>query len=588
MIDPRAASPSMDALKGTDDETAATEAEKNEGLIEIAEGNVVSACSVFVASVVLDALNALPSTIVVDVPTSLRTTALVLIALVAAPPVDPNLLFEQRGIAGLCLFASAFIGLHQGGVNARIADALYSLLCGWAVLLIFGVSGPKPGERGYDAKGKRENVLALSAGFLGYSGARIVRAALYHAGEVTSFSATHDDITARGYAMADDLVSCALAFGGTLCVCSAVVILINHDEIYEHGCTPIASIVAQLSILIFVSAFVVQIACYARLGELEALFGDSACVGNAEVCSNSYRARRLYTANSSPAALWACAVGLTILAFPHDRRCKTRRDYFLHPEDPEARAAAWGSGNVALAASIVALLVVLNYTDAWWPSLELLLLFFSIPVAWYSSTALACVLHAAGMLAYTVGRLGSPLGFDLTYLTHWFVMATLLITIALAVTTFISWALYASCCSTGRYIQWLENLTALLIVALVSLQLFLIIASLAIVSGYDGGRISVVSWRSASLQWVTQHSLGFFFAAALVGGRFECQNERIQKWLLQTVWFGVPLVLTVLWLATLFGTASWVPYGTTGDASSIVIATLAALLPWGITGVVIC
>ena len=585
-MEPRAASPSVaEGLKG--EETPA-EAEKDEGLIEIAEGNVVSACSVFVASVVLDALNALPSTIVVDVPTSLRTTALVLIALVAAPPVDPNLLFEQRGIAGMCLFTSAFVGLHQGGVNARIADALYSLLCGWAVLLIFGVSGPKPGERGYDAKGKRENVLALAAGFLGYSGARILRAALYHAGEVTSFSAKYEDISSRGYAMADDLVACALAFGGTLCVCASVIILINHDEIYEHGCAPIASVVAQLSILIFVSAFVVQIACYARIDELEALFGDSACVGDSNVCGNSYRARRLYTANSSPAALWACAVGLTILAFPHDRRCKTRRDYFLHPEDPEARASAWGSGNVALAASIVALLVVLNYTDAWWPSLELLLLFFSIPVAWYSSTALACTLHAAGMLAYTVGRLGSPLGFDLAYLTHWFVAATLLITIALAVTTFISWALYASCCSRGRYIQWLENLTALLIVALVSLQLFLIIASLAVISGYDGGRINVTSWRSASLQWVTQHSLGFFFAAALVGGRFECQNERIQKWLLQTVWFCVPIALTVLWLVTLFSTATWMPYGTTGDGSSIVIATLAALLPWGITGVVIC
>tara|TARA_B100000780_G_scaffold271356_1_gene232205 strand:- start:90 stop:1868 length:1779 start_codon:yes stop_codon:yes gene_type:complete len=592
-MDLRAPSPSADALKGgataaADDCNAAPEAEKNEGLIEIAEGNVVSACSVFVASVVLDALNALPSTVVVDVPTSMHTTALVLIALVAAPPVDPNLLFEQRGIAGLFLFVTAFVGLHQGGVNARIADALYSLLCGWAVLLIFGVSGPKPGQRGYDAKGKRENVLALSAGFLGYSGARIVRSALYHAGEVTSFSATHDDITTRGYAMADDLVCCALAFGGTLCVCAAVIILINHDEIYEHGCAPIASVVAQLSILIFVSAFVVQIACYARIDELEALFGDSACVGDSDVCGNSYRARRLYTANSSPAALWACAVGLTILAFPHDRRCKTRRDYFLHPEDVSVRVAAWGSGNVALAASFVAVVVVWNFAGTWWPSMELLLLFFSIPVAWYSSTWIACALHASGMLVYTVGRLGSPLGFDLTYLTHWFVMATLLITLTLAVTTFISWLLYASCVSTGRYIQWLENLTALLIVALMSLQLFLIIASLGIISGYDGGRMSVTSWRSASLQWVTQHSLGFFFAAALVGGRFECQNERIQKWLLQTVWFSLPVCLTALWLATLFSTSTWAPYGTTGDASSIVIATLAALLPWGITGVVIC
>tara|TARA_B110000977_G_scaffold64225_1_gene87372 strand:+ start:2643 stop:4385 length:1743 start_codon:yes stop_codon:yes gene_type:complete len=574
------------ALKGK--EADAAEHDKDVGLIAIAEGNVVSACTVFSAAVVLDALNALPSTVVVDVPTSMRTTALVLIALVAAPPVDAELLFEQRGVACVCLFATAFVGLHQGGVNARIADALYSLLCGWAVILIFGIAGPKRGERGHDAKGKRENVLALSAGFLGYAGARIVRAALYHAGEVTSFSATHDDITTRGYAMADDLVASALAFGGALCVCAAVVILLNHDEIYEHGCAPIASVIAQLSILIFVSAFVVQVACYARMGELEALFGESACTGDADVCDSSYRARRLYTANSSPAALWACAVGLTILAFPHDRRCKTRRDYFLHPEEAEARLASIGSGRVALTASLVAVVVVWTYTDALWPSLELLLLFFSIPCAWYSSAWVACTLHAVGMLVYTVGRIGSPLGFDLTYLTHWFVLATLLITLALAASTFVSWLLYASCISTGRYIQWLENATALLIVALVSLQLFLVIASLAVISGYDGGVVGVASWRSASLRWVTQHSLGFFFAAALVGGRFECQNERIKRWLLQTVWFSVPICLTGFWLATLFSTRSFVPYGTTGDASSIVIATLAALLPWGLTGVVLC
>jgi len=57
MINPRAASPSADALKGEESSEAA--ADGNEGLIEIAEGNVVSACSVFTASVVLDALNAL-------------------------------------------------------------------------------------------------------------------------------------------------------------------------------------------------------------------------------------------------------------------------------------------------------------------------------------------------------------------------------------------------------------------------------------------------------------------------------------------------------------------------------------------------
>jgi len=558
-------------------------------LFEIAEGNVISAGAVFVASIVLDALTALPTTVVVDVPTSMRTTALVLAALVAAPPVEADFLFEQRGLACLLLVATAFYGLHNGGVNARIADALYTLLCGWAVLLIFGISGPKPGERGHDAKGKRENVIALAAAFLGYAGARIVRSGLYHAGEVTSFTASYEDIESRGYALADDLVASTLVFGGTLCICAAGIVLLNHDAIYEHGCEPVASVVAQISVLIFSAAFVVQVACFARLDEMSALFGDSACVGNIDVCENSFRARRLYTANSSPAALWACAVGLTIFAFPYDRRCRTRRDYFVHAQEgSDEREGATGSGNVAIVASIIAVVVVYGYADSIWPALELLLLYFSIPAAWYSSTWIACVLHAAGMLIYTVGRLGSPLGFDLTFLTHWFVAATLLITLVLAVTTFVSWLLYSSCISTGRYIVWLENTTALLIVALVSIQLFLTIASLAIISGYDGSMMETVSWRSASLQWVTQHSLGFFFSAALVGGRFEPQNERISRWLLRLVWFAVPVVLGACWAFTLFARASFVPYGTTGDGASIVIATLAALLPWTLSGIVMC
>jgi hypothetical protein len=595
----------------------------------IQEGNVVSAGAVFSASIVLDALTALPTTVVVDVPTSLRTTALVLAALVAAPPVQVDLIFEQRGLASVLLVIVAFVGMHNGGVNARIADSLYSLVCGWATLLIFALSGPIHGDRGYDAKGKRENVIALVAALLGYSGARIVRGGLNHAGEVASFSASHEDIEARGYALADDLVATTLVFGGTLCMCAAGIVLLNHDAIYERGCEPVASVAAQLSVLVFLAAFIVQIVCYARLDEMEALFGDSACVGDADVCANSFRARRLYTANSSPAALWACAVGMTIFAFPYDRRCRTRSEYFVRREvtktvssfasaqeaeeaeeaaqaEEEAAAEAeeawcdrqlereWqreeatGAGNVAFVASLVATVVVFSHADTAWPALELLLLFFSIPAAWYSSTWIACVLHASGMIAYTVGRLGSPLGFDLSFLTHWFVAATLLITVCLAITTFTSWLLYSSCFSTGRYIVWLENVTALLIVALVSMQLFLTIASLAVISGYDGSMVTTQSWRSSSLQWTTQHSLGFFFSAALVGGRFECHNEHISRWVLQVVWFAVPTILAALWLFTIHATSSFVPYGTTGDGASIAIATLAALLPWALSGVVLC
>jgi len=50
----------------------------------------------------------------------------------------------------------------------------------------------------------------------------------------------------------------------------------------------------------------------------------------------------------------------------------------------------------------------------------------------------------------------------------------------------------------------------------------------------------------------------------------------------------VPVVLTACWAFTLFARAKFVPYGTTGDGASIVIATLAATLPWGLSGVVMC
>ena len=512
----------------------------------VAEGNVVAAATIFSASVVLDALNALPTTLVVDVPVSMRTTALVLIALVASPAVRDDLRFQQRIVASVLLAIVAWFGLHQGGVNARIADAMYSLLSGWAVILIFGLTGPGVGQRGHDAKCRRENVIALSAGFLGYAGVRIVRAGMFHASEVAQFTASHGDITSRGLAMADDLVASTLVFGGTLCVCAAAIVLSNHEAIYEYGCDPICAVMGHISVLVFTAAFIVQITAFSKLDELGALFGDDACVGDANVCEASYRARRLYTSNSSAASLWCCAVGLVVFAFPYSRRCKTRRDHYATEGDEAAREAAAGSGYAAIVSAAVAVVVVYYHGDRAnpLPSLELLLLYASIPVAWFGNTCIACALHTVGIGMYTVGRLGSVFGFDLAYLTHWFVGCSFLVVATLTVTTFISWALYASCCSRGKYVVWLDTLTALLTVAIVSMQMFLVIASLAIGSGYDGALIAdTPSWRISSINWCTQHSISFFFAAALVGGRFEIHNGEVSSFVIRVVWFVVPTII---------------------------------------------
>jgi len=564
------------------------------------EGNVVAACSIFVAAIVFDALNALPTAVVADVPVSLRTTSLILVAMVAAPPVESHFLFEQRGLACVLLAIAAWVGLHHGGPNARVADATYTLGGGLASILIYGVVGPKSGEAGHDARGRRENVVALCSAFLGYAGLRIVRASVSHATEVVQFSLSEDDVFSRGYALADDLVASVMGFGGVVCICGSIVILMNHDLIYEHGCVPVCKVMAMLSVLVFTAAFVIQIAAYARLDDMNTLFGDSACEGSVDVCAQTYRARRFYSSNASPASLWACAVGLTILSFPYERRCRTRRAFFecesqtCEAGDDAAQAsteAAKSAGWLAVLSALVATAAVYVFSDgrSMIASVELLLLYSSIPIAWFGQAWIACAIHAAGVVTYTIHRAGSPFGYDLTYLTHWAVAATLLATVVLTISTGLSHLLYSSWCSSGRYVSWIESVTALALIALVSLQLSLTIGSLGIVSGYDGSRFgNTGSWRSTSFQWATQHCISFFFSAALVGGRFECQNPLLPRWLLRTVWFVVPMLLVVCWIVAMATAEAGVPYASTGEPLSLAVSALAAIVPWSIVGWVLC
>ena len=78
------------------------------------EANTVASACVFVLAIAVDALCALPAVGVADVPTSLRVTSLVLVALVAAPPVEAGLLFEQRFGAVLLLGAASPLSARGG------------------------------------------------------------------------------------------------------------------------------------------------------------------------------------------------------------------------------------------------------------------------------------------------------------------------------------------------------------------------------------------------------------------------------------------------------------------------------------------
>ena len=575
-----------------------------------AEGNVVASALVFAAAVALDALTALPTSVYADLPTSLRTTSLVLVCLIGAPAVDFDYLGEQRALVCLLLAVVAWLGWHRGDVHARIADAIYVLIGSWSATGFFELSGPKRGERGYSELGRRENVAALAAGFLLYAGVRATRAGMRHPIEVVAFTETHDDVEAHGVAMADDLVASGMVFGGLLCVFAACYVLYNHEAVHYHGCGSICGVIGVLSVLVFASAFVVQIALFAHMEELAILFGDASCHGDAAVCGAAFRARRFYASNGSPATLWACAVGLTLLAFPHDRRCRSRSEYYaaraaangdvasadavVDEYDADVyghRRAATTSGWVAVLASAVALAVVWLFSDnaSLLSSVEIVLLYVSIPVAWFGESWLACGLHAGGIGVYTAARLGSALGYDLSYLTHWCVGATLLITTVLGATTGITELLYNSRFSKRRWVEWVETLTALLLVALASVQLLLTLASLSLGAGYDGSKIGDArTWRQTSFEWATQHCVSFFFAAALVGGRFEIQNPAIARATLRSVWFGTPALLVALWTGALVLLDEAIPYTSAWEPVPIAIAVLGAAVPWATVGSVVC
>lgn len=557
------------------------------------EGNAIAGACVFAAASAFDALNALPSTITIDVPVSLRASALVLIAIIAAPPVQLDTLFWQRVVCGTLLVVVGNMGLHHGELYARIADGLYVLGGSLGAVFIYATSSGGPGTHLLDWRGRRENMIALNAALLGYAGIRILRAAYTNPDEVTVFTVTHDDMTLRGLATADDIFIASLCFGGWICCCAAVVILVNHDNVYEYGSQSISAVLAQLSVLVFTAAFVCEIAKYTRLEDMNAIFGKEACSGTEDECGAAYRARRFYTANFSTASLWACSVGLTMLAFPRDRRCADRQEYceLRSGYALEQRRAADGSAYVALISALGALAVCIVFADpnSILASVEVLLLYFSIPFAWFGTTPVACVLHIAGQFLFTAERLGSPWPFKLTYFTHLVVFTSMALIILLTVTTGItSFFFLISKKGSYTFVPMAEKISALTMIMLASLQLVLILCTLGMCSGYDGTAVGDDNdtWRMQGFQWSLQHYLSFFFVAAVVGGRFEPQDPGLSKNLMWWFWYAPPVVLGVVWLLSTVSEGEGNPYP--AHIAIVTIGAISAIVPWAVTGVSIC
>jgi hypothetical protein len=544
------------------------------------EANAVACCFIACSAIALDALCALPQGVEQQVPASLRCTAMCVVACLGSPIITMDLELEQRGVLLVLIGAAAFAGEHHGQSYVRVADALFVLFSGWTTVFMFVFRSPSRPRR--PAPG-----ASLAGALLTYVGLRAVRAGMTHASEAANFDVEAFAFETKGYALGDGVVTVAITFGGAMLVCTGLLVLFNSTLVQEFGTFSISPAVAMNTSFVFISAFVAQLSVYAHIEDLPALFSESSCSGGRGSCEVAYRARRLYLANSSPASLWAGCVASTVLAMPKQRRCPSRIDYY------ELSRVSTASSAVTVLVTIVAAIAIWGFAseDSIFAQVELLLLFLSIPTAWFGTTFAACGLNVAGNLLYMDQRLLGIWGFDLDYFTHWSLMVTVVLVSLLGINTLIQRVVYTFERGIVTFddggSEFIAPFTGALTVSVLSIQFALTLLTLALIAGYDGALVtSETSWRTAGYEYTVQHSLTFFFAAAVYGSRYETGDlNGISVRLRRIVWYTTPPLVGTAWGAHLLSRGKGSPYTEADEGWGLLAGILSAVVPWIVTGI---
>lgn len=551
----------------------------------VVETNVLCSLFVCLCGPVFDALCALPGAVLEDVPASLRTTSLALAVLLGASAMRTDGLFvlEQRGILATLLASAAFIGLNQAEVAARNADAVFSFVGTLAAMLAMQQNGAPlkfdSEEQAVKCK-KREHLSAFCGSMLFYLGMRVVRHAFALSNEILNFKVSHDDINVMGYGVAVDLVAAGNCFAGACTVAFACIVLLNYDLVLHVGSSALSTIASVMSCFVFLGAFVAQMASFAAMEQLPALFSSASCSGEESECSSAYRARRLFLTANSTSVAWVCAIAIVVYAFSHSRRFRSRREHFEYEPSPYSLASI-SVVSSALFACLAVLLLVDPTRSMDWSDWELLLLLLSIPVCLLGWPGVACALHAAGQAVYVATRITLHGAYDWSYFTHHSLIATLALTVIVGILSTFSYGLY----SVGRrhlYSEPVEIVNSAALTALVSIQTFLTLATLGMSAGYTGVfyEDGKGSWRISGYEFSTQHSVSFFFCAALYGTRYE--HDALPTTWRRAAWFVVPPLLGISWMlvVALAAPDHASPYHSYVDAVSFLVGVSSAAASW--------
>lgn len=560
-------------------------------MLEI-ERNCIASSALFLGAIVADALSATDPALTNESPTSLRCTAAVLIACLAAPPLRQRFVFEQRLVIGCLMCVVALTGLHEGSESVRVMDGLYAFLVLAHTLYSFGSGGiENMGDSSSESNGLsldaapyvyRESTCCLAASMLFYSGIRIVRQGIVHADVVRTFqvSGLAWDGTLRlttGYAASSVATTVSLSFGGALCV-GVSTLLFSSTDLRELGTSAKKQLLTSCAFLMLFAAFSATLAVSEQQVQLTAVWGASGCPS--ATCPAAGLARRNSLMNTTPMQLWINALGMVVLAYAPDERVNSREE----ERTMGTEITVWGTvslfGCVAVAISYLSFTGTEAYVDY-----AVVLAIASIGISsfydtWFGSLSFLTALGIDELMKLQYSHASALL----TYFTH----ASLLVSFLLLLLKVLLSGLVETFwyCMAPSLIAVMDDAVGLITIAGTSITTALFLGTTALLIGYGGNWLEPDNFAEPDERYartwavaILEHWLPALLWFPLYFRKSEVANVaafyRILTWLL------APVVPLIVWGVALASTSKPIDHAYAAFEPAFLLAIITiGVLPW--------
>lgn len=557
------------------------------------ESNTLVAAVVFLGSIVVDAVTATDPLSRQNNPTSMRTAAVVLIVILAAPPIRSWFLPAQRLLVCVPLAFVALVGWHEQSVGARNCDALFITTTLGIALIAFEFGGQqgivKHTQKSLSEDAppylRREVMINVAIAELFYSSVRILRMAFQHPCAVSNFlvSSSKDPHTfefdAR-HAYASSTTGPALAFGSASGIGMSIVLLISND-LRENGTRSGTVVMTTGAFAQLVAAFITTMASSEQWTNLTAIFSLNAC-NVKHICQAAFTARRFSIVNNSAAGLWLNGFGTLLLAFAPSLRVQSRKEMAKSTRSFETTVYAV----MAIAVCLLTLVMYLSFTGAdAITDYAVMGAVVAIPVTAFLDVVIGALLFVLAISAdlyliwITYGA-GSLFGY-FTHCCNITMMVLLFTYVAITVIVDFLWRVIPQ-----RMVDGLDTIAGVLAVAGTSIATILFLASCALIASYDGALVDDSQFRAADNRYertaaafIMEHWLPVLVWLPLYSCR--CDVELITPTWRATIWYGivaVPLTMYVvgLWV---YSVPNWAGDWYRSGAFTLSLST-AAVIPW--------